>query len=84
MNGKYLGDCDPDHGAVAEVEEEDVRHEEGERQPTDVGSVHVGALRHGPMQALFEGERYLWNKLYPLLIHQRPFIGWPVKGYNRI
>ena len=48
VNGKYLGDGDPDHGPVAEVEEEDVRHEQGERQPTDVGSVHVGTIRHGP------------------------------------
>ena len=57
VNGKYLCDGDPDHGAVAEVEEEDVGHEEGERQPPDVGGVRPRALRHGPVQALLEVDR---------------------------
>ena len=47
MDGEDLGDGDPDHGAVSEVEEEDVGHEEGERQPPDVRSHSVTqALRH--------------------------------------
>ena len=49
MYGEYLGHRDPDHGPVAEVEEEDVGHEEGERQPPDVGRVRPRALRHRPV-----------------------------------
>ena len=49
VNGEDLSDCDPYHGSVAEVEEEDVGHEEGERQPPDVGSVRPRALAHGPV-----------------------------------
>ena len=44
MDGEDLGHGDPDHGAVSEVEEEDVGHEEGEREPPDVRSVSPRAL----------------------------------------
>ena len=44
MDGEDLGDGDPDHGPVSEVEEEDVGHEEGERQPPDVRSMSPRAL----------------------------------------